>query len=372
MRVLRGIGLEPRIRATAFQPRSWTNRDWDTGALTQRVAARRRRRGEIRRALSADAPRRPARGAGLARAGRTHRARQEARRSRLARRPASRCALPTAPAPQADAVIAADGIHSRVRELWLGAEKANFTGRVAYRTTFPAALLDGYRDRRMLQVVGAGPPHRDLLRHREPRRGLFRHQRAGAGVHRRILVGDRRPRKAARAPSPAFTSRSGASSHACPRVHKWAIVDRDPAAALGRRPDGAARRRRPSDDAIHGAGRGHRDGGRGRAQPLHRGVAGRHRRRRSRRYEAVRRERTARIQGTSQQNTFMRQADRSGLGLRLRRLDRAAGRSLPPVKPMSASRLHRRKSWSGKLDASCALITTARHSPPDGRRCSLR
>src|ERR1041384_215847 len=37
MRVLRGIGLEPRIRATAFQPRSWTNRDWDTGALTNEL-----------------------------------------------------------------------------------------------------------------------------------------------------------------------------------------------------------------------------------------------------------------------------------------------------------------------------------------------
>ena len=45
---------------------------------------------------------------------------------------------------RADAVIAADGIHSRVRELWLGHERANFTGRVAYRTTFPAALLSGY------------------------------------------------------------------------------------------------------------------------------------------------------------------------------------------------------------------------------------
>ena len=33
MRVLRGIGLEGRIRATAFQPSSWTNRDWDTGRL---------------------------------------------------------------------------------------------------------------------------------------------------------------------------------------------------------------------------------------------------------------------------------------------------------------------------------------------------
>src|SRR6185312_5899528 len=33
MRVLRGIGLEARIRATAFQPRSWTYREWNTGAM---------------------------------------------------------------------------------------------------------------------------------------------------------------------------------------------------------------------------------------------------------------------------------------------------------------------------------------------------
>ena len=37
MRVLRGIGLEPPIRATAFQPHSWTNRDWDTGVLSNEL-----------------------------------------------------------------------------------------------------------------------------------------------------------------------------------------------------------------------------------------------------------------------------------------------------------------------------------------------
>jgi salicylate hydroxylase/6-hydroxynicotinate 3-monooxygenase len=45
---------------------------------------------------------------------------------------------------EAGAVVAADGIHSRVRELWLGPETVNHTGRVAYRTTFPAALLEGH------------------------------------------------------------------------------------------------------------------------------------------------------------------------------------------------------------------------------------
>src|SRR6185295_6791289 len=84
-------------------------------------------------------------------------------------------------------------IHSRVRELWLGAEKANFTGRVAYRTTFPAALLEGFAiDQCSLAKLRA----------------------AFAGFHeqvRRVV-------------------------NACPRVHKWAIVDRDPLPSWG---DGA-------------------------------------------------------------------------------------------------------------------------------------
>src|SRR6266581_4917885 len=44
---------------------------------------------------------------------------------------------------RADAVIGADGVHSTVRDILLGTEKPRFTGRVAYRTTFPAALLRG-------------------------------------------------------------------------------------------------------------------------------------------------------------------------------------------------------------------------------------
>src|SRR5262245_32174219 len=31
MHVLRAIGLEPRLRQLAFQPRSWSNRVWDSG-----------------------------------------------------------------------------------------------------------------------------------------------------------------------------------------------------------------------------------------------------------------------------------------------------------------------------------------------------
>ena len=33
MKVLRGLGLEPLMRASAFYPRSWNNREYDTGEI---------------------------------------------------------------------------------------------------------------------------------------------------------------------------------------------------------------------------------------------------------------------------------------------------------------------------------------------------
>jgi salicylate hydroxylase/6-hydroxynicotinate 3-monooxygenase len=42
---------------------------------------------------------------------------------------------------EADLVIGADGVHSLIREHVVGPDQARFTGRVAYRTTYPLALL---------------------------------------------------------------------------------------------------------------------------------------------------------------------------------------------------------------------------------------
>ena len=196
MRVLRGIGLEPRIRATAFQPRSWTNRDWDTAALRYELPLGAdaeakygapyllMHRGDLHESLASRVP-----------ASALRSTRSSSSSTGAATGVALRFANGTS--AHADAVIGADGMHSRLREFWLGAETPNFTGRVAYRTTFPAALLERLRDRRMLQMVGPGPSHRDLLHHGATRRGLFRHQPAGAEFAARILVGDRRPRDAA-------------------------------------------------------------------------------------------------------------------------------------------------------------------------------
>src|SRR5206468_9904504 len=43
----------------------------------------------------------------------------------------------------ADAVVGADGVHSAVRDILFDTAPAKFTDRIAYRTTYPAALLGG-------------------------------------------------------------------------------------------------------------------------------------------------------------------------------------------------------------------------------------
>jgi 6-hydroxynicotinate 3-monooxygenase len=121
MQVLRGLGLEQRIRGEAFCPRSWNNRDWRTGEV---------RYDQIFGPVSA----------------------VPAERIRLDHKltglddGAGSVVLGFADGSTAvhDRVVAADGVHSLVRELLFGAEKPSFTGRIAYRTTFRAALLGGY------------------------------------------------------------------------------------------------------------------------------------------------------------------------------------------------------------------------------------
>ena len=45
---------------------------------------------------------------------------------------------------KADAAIGADGTHSIARDLMFGASPPTFTGRIAYRTVYPARLLGGF------------------------------------------------------------------------------------------------------------------------------------------------------------------------------------------------------------------------------------
>jgi salicylate hydroxylase/6-hydroxynicotinate 3-monooxygenase len=211
---------------------------------------------------------------------------------------------------QADAVIAADGIHSRVRELWRGAERANFTGRVAYRTTFPASLLGGYPIDECCKWWG---PDRHIViyyvtANRDEVYFVTSVPEPEFTVESWSATGDLETLRNA---FTGFHEQVRRVVEACPRVHKWAIVDRDPL------PHWGEGRMVLLGDAGHpmtqymaqGAATAMED-----AVLLSRCLeaAPNDIPAAFRRYETVRRERTAQIQGTSQQNTWMREATDPG------------------------------------------------------------
>lgn len=223
---LRGIGLEPRIRATAFQPRTWTNRDWDTGHLTNELP------------LGAEAEAKYGAPYLLMHRGDLH----EALVSRV---PAAQIALDKkltdldwrsggvtlrfadGSTAKADAAVAADDIHSRARELWLGAEKANYTRRVAYRTTFPAALLKGFAIDECCKWWG---PDRHIViyyvtANRDEVYFVTSVPEPEFTVESWSATGDLNKLRAAFV---GFHEQVQRVVQACPAVHKWAIVDRDP------------------------------------------------------------------------------------------------------------------------------------------------
>lgn len=128
---------------------------------------------------------------------------------------------------RADAVIGADGVHSIVREWMLGADKPRFTGRVAYRTTFPAKLLNGLEidgctkwmaaDRHIV-IYYINPEFSEVYfvtSTPEPEFNVESWSSKGdMDELRRLYEG--------------FHPQVRAVLAACPEAHKWALVERDP------------------------------------------------------------------------------------------------------------------------------------------------
>ena len=144
MKVLRAFELEPALRATAFYPRSWNNRDHDTGDIRFDMifgeAAEQRYGAPYLLAHRGDLH------AALANAVNEQDLRLGHQLTSLAQRAdgSIRLGFANGTVAEADAVIGADGVHSLVKTVLFGEDRANITGRVAYRTVFPSALLQGY------------------------------------------------------------------------------------------------------------------------------------------------------------------------------------------------------------------------------------
>ena len=231
MRVLRGIGLEGHLVQVAFRPTEMRNREWDTAELTFELplgdSSEARygapylllHRGDLHEALTRVVPDEC-----------VHRDRrlvdlcEEADGVRLD--------FADGTSARADAVIGADGVHSVVREVLLGPEAPRFTGRVAYRTVYPAELLGDLRvdpsckwwgtDRHIVIYYVSGGrevyfttsvPEEDWQVESWSATGSLADLRAAfEGFHPHVR----------------------AVLEACPQVHKWAIFERDPLPAWHR------------------------------------------------------------------------------------------------------------------------------------------
>jgi 6-hydroxynicotinate 3-monooxygenase len=303
MKVLRGLELETRLRGQSFYPRSWNNRDWRTGEVKfdmifgesaeQKFGAPYllAHRGDLHAALASAVPeqcvRLNHRLVGLDEAGE-----------------AVRLTFANGTTVTADAVIGADGIHSLVRDILFGVSPVSFTGRIAYRTTYPAALLNGAKiddctkwwgEDRHIVIYYVKPDRSEIYLVTSQPEPDFRIESWSA-------KGDVKELRKAFA---GFDRQVEQVLAACPDVHKWAIVDRN---SLQRWADGNVTL---LGDACHpmtpymaqGAAMAIED-----AAVLSRcldgvdrdGVANAFRR-----FEATRKERTERIQETSRANIWL-------------------------------------------------------------------
>ena len=127
----------------------------------------------------------------------------------------------------ADAVVGADGVHSVVRDALFGNDAPAFTGRVAYRTVFPATLLDGYQIDDCTKWWG--PDRHIVIYYVKPDRSevyfVTSQPEPGFALKSWSATGDVNVLRA------AFTGFHPQVRHvlaSCPATHKRPLVDHDP------------------------------------------------------------------------------------------------------------------------------------------------
>jgi salicylate hydroxylase/6-hydroxynicotinate 3-monooxygenase len=302
MHVLRGLGLEERLRADTFYPRSWNNRDWKSGEVLFDILfgpdAERAygapyllaHRGDLHAALASGVP------AKLVKL--NHRLTgidQTAEGVRLT--------FENGHVGTADAAIAADGVHSVVKAALFGHDEPNFTGRIAYRTVYPIQRLKDvdvlnctkwWGEDRHVVIYPVKPDRSEIY-------FVTSQPEPGFELESWSATGDV---KVLREAFEAFHPEARAVINAAPEVHKRPLVDRDP---LERWVDGKVAL---LGDACHpmtpymaqGAAMAIED-----AAILSRCLAGVDRdgiEAALRRYEATRKARTSKMQFTSRQNVW--------------------------------------------------------------------
>ena len=229
MKVLRGLNLEARLRKIAFQSPAGISREWDTGTVTNELrmgdAIEARygapylflHRADLHAAIESAVP------SGVVQLNRKLAGlEQNAHRVTLAFTDGTR--------EEADALIGADGVHSLVREILLGPDEPRFTGRVAYRTTFPAALM-GTGQITPLRTKWWGPDRHMVVYYVTANRDeiyFVTSQPESAEWMTPESWSAKGSLEDLREAYAGFHPEVQAILRACPDVHKWALLERDP------------------------------------------------------------------------------------------------------------------------------------------------
>jgi salicylate hydroxylase/6-hydroxynicotinate 3-monooxygenase len=304
MQVLRVLGLENKLRSEAFYPRSWNNKDWRTGEIRFDMifgeAAEEKfgapyllaHRGDLHSALASAVP--------------DECIKLNHKLTGLEERADGvELTFANGSTAVADAVIGADGVHSIVKTILFGATEPNFTGRIAYRTTFSAKLLNGFEidectkwwgEDRHIVIYYVKPDRSEVYFVTSQPEPDFHTESWSAKGDVKVL----------RAAFEGFHPQVQHVLNACPEVHKWALVDRDPL------PSWAAGNVTLLGDSCHpmtpymaqGAAMAIED-----SAVLSRCLEGVEREGVAdafRRFEATRKERTSRVQRTSRTNTWLK------------------------------------------------------------------
>jgi len=226
MKVLRGIGIEERLRQASFAPYSHLNRIGDTGEVTRELPMpeslygapylcmhRADLHGALASVLPADIIHLGKRLVGLDQAG---------GRVTLAFADGTRASV--------DAVIGADGVHSVVRDIIVGPDAPIHKGRIAYRAVFPASLMDG-KDIGPSRTKWWGTDRHIVIYYTtkarseiyfvtsvpEPAEWLTRESWSAKGDVKEL-----------RGAYADFHEDVRAVLDVCPDCHKWAILEREP------------------------------------------------------------------------------------------------------------------------------------------------
>ena len=144
-RVMRAIGVDKTMFGIGLSPVRWLSREWDTGRVLYEPSMTEweqeygiphliMHRGDMQAVLTA--------------ALKPGTLKFDKRLVDLAERGSViELIFADGSREEADIVIGADGVNSKVREILLGPEEPTYSGFVAYRSIFPAALLGDYRIR---------------------------------------------------------------------------------------------------------------------------------------------------------------------------------------------------------------------------------